>query len=241
MSLNKLLWGGLGWAMFGPIGGILGYAFASASQKKQMGGSTQYGQANQTRAGDFGASLLVLFASVMKADGKVLKSELDFVKKFFVQQMGTQQAQELMMLFKGILEQNYSLREVCVQVKQQMDHASRLELLHVLFGLSNADGHIDKQEINTIHTISGYLGISAKDFSSIRAMFVKNTTSSYKILEVDTNATDTEIKKAYRKMATKYHPDKVHHLGEDFQKFAEDKFKMVNNAYQKIKSERGFS
>ena len=77
------------------------------------------------------------------------------------------------------------------------------------------------------------------DFKSIKAMFVGNTDKSYIILEIQPNATDSEVKKAYRKMAAKYHPDKVSHLGKDLSQMAENKFKAVNDAYQSIKKERG--
>ena len=70
-------------------------------------------------------------------------------------------------------------------------------------------------------------------------MFIKDSQSDYKILEIGPNATDSEVKKAYRKMATKYHPDKVNHLGIDIQKLAEEKFKSVSDAYQTIKKQRG--
>ena len=70
-------------------------------------------------------------------------------------------------------------------------------------------------------------------------MFYKSTNGAYKILEINASATDDEVKKAYRKMAVKYHPDKVQHLGDDFQKMAEDKFKTLNEAYQQINKERG--
>ena len=245
ISMNKLFWGGLGWAFFGPIGGILGYVMASDDMNNARGtnfppraGATR---TPKTRAGDFGLSMLVLFAAVMKADGQVLKSELDFVKDFFVKQFGRQYAKERITLFKDILEQEYPLRDVCRQIKSNMDHPARLQMIHVLFGLSQADGKIHPKEIEVIHTITGYLGISQKDYESIKAMFYKDTRAAFKILEIDENATDSEVKKAFRKMATKYHPDKVSHLGDEFQTFAEDKFKNVNNAYQEIKKERGFA
>ena len=72
-------------------------------------------------------------------------------------------------------------------------------------------------------------------------MFYKDANAAYKILEVKEKATDTEVKKAYRKMAVKYHPDKLTHLGEEFQKSAKEKFQKVNEAYETIKKERGFS
>jgi len=140
-----------------------------------------------------------------------------------------------MILFKDIVKQDYPLRDVCRQIQRSMDHPSRLELVHVLFGLSKADGYVDPSEIKVIHTIARYLNINDHDFISIKAMFVKDTKSAYKILEITPESTDQELKKAYRKIASKYHPDKVTHLGDDFKNLAEEKFKAVNNAYQSIK------
>ena len=198
-----------------------------------------FSQGKSTKGGDFGSALLILFAAVMKADGELKKSELDFVKKFFIQQFGKNYAQDRIRLFQEILKQDFPLKDVCLQIKANMDHPARLQMLHVLFGLSQADGHVHPLEVKVIHTIANYLGISGNDFESIQAMFYKNTTAAYKILEITPDATDTEVKKAFRKMASKFHPDKVHHLGEEFQKMAEEKFKSVNDAYQQIKKERG--
>ena len=143
------------------------------------------------------------------------------------------------MLFKDILEQEYPLRDVCLQIRRNMDHPARLQMIHVLFGLSQADNQIHPKEVDMIRTIAGHLGINQPDFESIKAMFMKVNDAYYTILETVPAASNDEIKKAYRKMATKYHPDKVTHLGEDFQKFAEEKFKKVSEAYQQIKKERG--
>ena len=235
---KKWLWGSIGWSLGGPIGAVLAYSLASMAN----GNSQTYRQSYQnktTQPGDFGAVILILFATVMKADAVQLKSELEYVKKFFVIKFGKTHAQERMQLFKEILKQDYSIAQVCTQIKSNMDHATRLQLLHILFGLSQADGHVHPDEVKVIGTISRYLGISQKDLESIEAMFYKSTDGDYKILEIDTSASDDEVKKAYRKMAIKYHPDKVQHLGEDFQKMAEEKFKTLNEAYQQIKKERG--
>ena len=238
---TRWLWGGLGWAMFGPIGGIMGYALGSMSENTQGFHSSYkgYSRGAPTQAGDFGAAMLILFAAVMKADNELKKSELDFVKKFLIQQFNINYARDRMRLLKEILKQELPLRDICLQIKTNMDHPSRLQMIHILFGLSQADGHVHPLEVKIIHDISGYLGISNKDFESIQAMFYKDTTSSYKILEIKPEASDTEVKKGYRKMAAKFHPDKVHHLGEEFQKMAEEKFKTLNDAYTQIKKERG--
>lgn len=241
---KKLMWGSLGWVLGGPIGAIIGYGLASMSEQQAGYNYQQFtrprsGSMPGTQAGDFIVSLLVLLAAVLKADKQLLKSELNYVKQFLVQQFSANQAQEYMTLFKDILKQDYPLKDVCRQIQRSMDHPSRLELIHVLFGLSKADDHIHPTEIEMISRIARYLNVNEKDFASIKAMFIGDVRGSYTILEIDTSASDTEVKKAYRKMASKYHPDKVAHLGEDLKNLAEEKFKSVNEAYQTIKKERG--
>ncbi len=249
MSFGKrLIWGSIGWALGGPIGGIIGYALASMREQTNRNGSTNFGggfrsyrQPSVTQSGDFAVSLLVLFATVMKADRQLLKSEIEYIKQFLRTQFGAQNAQDLMLLFRDIIEQDYPLRDVCRQIQRSMDHPSRLELIHVLFGLSLADRNIHPEEISIILRIARYLNISENDFNSIKAMFVKDTNTAFKILGIDSNADNTELKQAYRRMANKYHPDKVAHLGQELQKLAEEKFKAVNDAYHKIKAERQIS
>ena len=85
------------------------------------------------------------------------------------------------------------------------------------------------------------LNINQNDYNSIKAMFAKDEEAIYRILEVSPSATDSEVKIAYRKMANKYHPDKVAHLGQKMQTIAEEKFKSVNDAYQQIKKDRNLS
>ncbi len=237
---------GIGWALGGPIGGLLGMVFGSMYDGMQSG-TFEYGEqhpyvdseVNRTRPGDFAASLIILSAAVMKADGKVLKSELEFVKQFFNQQFGTALAKENILMLREILKQEIDVRAVSSQIKRYMDYPSRIQLLHYLFGISKADGHIHAKEVEMIEMISAGLGISSADFTSVKAMFYKDINSAYEILEISVEATNDEVKKAYRKMAVKYHPDKVSHLGEQFRKAAKEKFQEVNAAYERIKKERG--
>ena len=117
----------------------------------------------------------------------------------------------------------------------------RLQLLHYLFGLAKSDGQVDGLEATAIRRIALDLGISEKDYESIQAMFYKDVAHAYKVLEIDHTASDDEIKKAYRRMAVKYHPDKVRDLGEAHQKAAQEKFIKVQEAYEAIKKERGMA
>ena len=82
------------------------------------------------------------------------------------------------------------------------------------------------------------LGLNEKDIRSIMGMFEPEK-DPYKILEIDKTATDEEVRKAYRRLAVKFHPDKVENLGDDVKKAAEEKFKSVQSAYEQIKKERG--
>ncbi|MBA7630224.1 MAG: DnaJ domain-containing protein [Calditrichaeota bacterium] len=239
---GKWLWGGLGWAMLGPIGGILGFALGAVrDQAHNQTYGIGEGAYPRTRPGDFGVSLLVLCAAVMRVDEQQRKSELSFVKDFFIRNFGEAYARERMILFKDILKQDYPLPDVCRQIRRHMDYPSRLELIHLLFGLAQADGQVHKAESHVIGQIGGYLGLSRADYQSIKAMFVKDTTSAYRILEIDPGVDRETVKKAYRRMANKFHPDKVNHLGGDFLKVAEVKFKAVNGAYQDIRQERGWA
>ncbi len=230
---GKWLGGGLGFVLGGPIGAILGFAVGSFFDSS----SANTGIA-QTARGNFAASLIVLVAAVMKADKKVTKSELEYVKKFFIQTFGYEKAADAVLMLRDTLKKDIPIEDVCAQIQRNMKYAERLQLIHLLFGIANADNHIASNEVLIIRKISTLLIIDEKDYESIKSMFIKDTKSAYKILEVDPDASASEIKKAYRKMAVKYHPDKVSHLGEDFQNYAKEKFQKVNEAYETVKKEK---
>ena len=232
----KWIAGGLGWALLGPLGAVLGFVIGSIIDP---GVSLIRSRPGPTTTGDFALSLLVLVSAVMKADGKVLKSELDYVKGYFKQSFGSGTASEAIMMLRDIMKQDLDIREVTLQMNKRLDYPSKLQMLHLLFGISMADTQAHPSEINMIQIISGYLGITSKDFDSIKAMFIPNTHASYKILEIEPTANDEEVKKAYRKMAVKYHPDKVAYLGDEFRSKANEKFQKVNEAYEIIKKDRG--
>ena len=242
-SFTKWLGAGLGWTLGGPIGGILGYVlgsfvdgFSEVDLKKIR---ETAGSSGTTASGDFEISLLILAAVVIKADGQVDKRELAFVRSNFVGMYGKERANRAFKLFNGIIKSNkISTRQVCMQIRKHMTHASRLQLLHFLFGIAKADGFVSQKEVDRIKTMAGYLYINNRDFESIKAMFYDSSESAYKILEIEKAASNDEVKKAYRKMAKKFHPDKLQHLGDEHVKGAEDKFKKVQKAYEQIQKER---
>ncbi|MEO6884325.1 MAG: TerB family tellurite resistance protein [Bacteroidia bacterium] len=241
----KWIGGILGWALDGPVGGVIGFALGylideSATVTVSTGAQSSYVR-QSFQPNDFSNSLLVLSAAVMKSDGKIMKTELDYVKKFFIQNFGIDQTNILLQKLKQNLEGEIPLQQVCFQIRQQMALSSKLQLVHFLFGIANADGEIQTAELNMLAMITNFIGVSTADFNSIKAMFYKDAESEYKILDVSPNASDDEIKKAYRQLAIKFHPDKVSSLGEDVQNAAKEKFQKVQQAYEKIRKKRGMN
>jgi len=229
MSNGKWIGAAAGWFFGGPIGGIIGYYVGKNIFASKIDNKTA-----------FEISLLILSSVVIKADGKVLKSELDYVKKFFTNTFGTKKSNEYFRMFNNLNKQDYSskLRQVCLQLNSHINHSSRLEIIHFLFGVAASDNDIHPKEVETIKRIATYMNINPYDFESIKSMFLaKGGVSSeqhYTVLGITKDATDTQVKKAYRKMAVKYHPDKLQGVSEDIKKLAEEKFMKVKEAYEQI-------
>lgn len=234
MSYVRWISGGLGFALFGPIGGILGFALGSLFDTP-----SENRGAREIYRNDFTASLMVLIAVIIKADNKILKSELNFVKRFLVQNYGEARSKEMLLLLRDLTKKQINLTEVTSQIRENMNYSSRIELINFLFNLANADNYLHPKELSIIHQIAKDFLISERDFISIKSMYIDDSDAPYKILGISPDASNDEVKKAYRRMAMKFHPDKVSFLNEKMKKTAEEKFKKVNEAYREIKKRRG--
>ena len=237
--------GALGWAFFGPLGGLFGYAAGSLFNAVQRagapGGRPQAGP-DAARNG-FIASLLALTAAMMKADGRATRSELEVVKQFFAQQFGRDIAPQALQMLRELLPQDIPVGPVCAQIRENMNYSQRLALLHFLFSFAHADGELHPAEDRLLSRLASELGIHAADIRSIAAMFAPRTDpdADYRVLEISRSATDDDVRRAFRRMSMKHHPDKVAHLGAEFQKTATEKFQRVNAAYACIKKARGMA
>ena len=187
---------------------------------------------------DFATALLILSAAVMKADGKILKSELDYVKQFFKQQFSSHLSSKYISDFKDILKKDFVLSDVCSTINGSMPIRQRSLLIQYLFGIAQADGFVSDSEMKVIQRISSYFRISSIEFEQIKSLFYKDVSCYYKVLGIDESASNDEVKKAYRKMAIKHHPDKFSQLGEEQHKAAKNKFQKIQEAYEHIKKER---
>lgn len=181
----------------------------------------------------FELNLLALSAMIIKADGKIEQKELSFVRNFFIAQYGKNRADSIFKTFnKEIKKEVQRLDEITRVFVQQTRYETRLQILHFLFGIANADGSVSDSELQKLSQIASGLRLNLPDFESIKAMFIKNTDNAYKILEVEPNASRDEIKTAYRNMVKKYHPDKIRSDNTAMIKGAEEKFREVQRAYE---------
>lgn len=243
MSKSKWILGGLGFVLGGPIGALIGVIIGSVFDGFTSLPDTIDEDTTSTphaTRGDIQVSFLVLIACVMKADGRVLKSEVNFIKPYLVQLYGEDGAKQALQLLKKLLEKDIEYTSVCSQIKQNVNYSTRLEIVHMLLDLANADGEFAQAEQTVIYNIALGLGLALNDYKSLEALYkkVQDPNWAYTALEIDPSASDEEVKKAYRRMAMKYHPDKVTNAGDEVQQKATEKFRAINEAYEHIKSLR---
>ena len=261
MGSKKWLFGFLGWAFFGPIGALVGFLAGSVfdvfsgtqigdGSDTWTGGGTTYKRtypgggstsSEEYRTGarnSFMMSLLVLATAVIKADGKLSDAELQNVKNFIRTNFGDSAASQAESIVRQLMAKDINVFEVGAQIRTYMNYSQRLQLFQYLVQLAQCDGMV-QSELDVLDSIASAIGLSNTDRDSLLNMYRQSAESAYKVLGIVPTATDDEVRKAYKKMALKYHPDKVATLGEDVQKAAEEKFKKVQQAYEQIKKERG--
>lgn len=232
---------GLSGAILGFFAGSIIDGLFSSDKGRARTVFQDYARPSVTPA-DFELNLLSLCSIVIKADGKVNQSEMDYVRQYFVSTYGKDKANAIFRTFNEVnKKREISAQRICAFLAQRTRYEVRLQLLHFLFGIAQADGSISNPEIQKIREIAGYLRVSLNEFESIKAMFIKSADNSYKILDIEKSASDSEVKKAYREMAKKYHPDLVNTQDEAIKKGAEEKFKQVQTAYETIQKERGLN
>jgi len=234
----------LGYFLYGFRGAVLGFLIGSFIDSVSRGSRPRNVFSDFTRQkvspADFELNLLSLCSIVIKADGQVSQRELDYVRQYFLSTYGKEKANAIFRTFNEVIKnREISAQRICTYLNQRTRYEVRLQLLHFLFGIAQADGAVSNLEIEKIKEIAGYLRVGRQDFESIKAMFIKSADNAYKILEIEKGVSDDEVKKAYRKMAKKYHPDKVITDNEAIKKGAEEKFKEVQRAYEQIQNERG--
>lgn len=274
MALGKWIGSALGWILSGGnvlgaiagycIGSLLSEATSTAERDNGFNGNgntfrndysdTQFNQRPfEEDRNSFLFSMLVLSSYIIKADGKIMHSEMNCVRNFLRNNFGEQAVRQgediLLKLFEmqkqqGATTFKETIRKSCVEISFHMNIGQRLQLLDYLIIIAKVDGTVSPEEVYALKEVATYLGLSAQDVDSMLNMEASSNQQigldeAYKILGISPNATNDEVKAAYRKMALKHHPDRVSTLGDDIREAAEKKFQEINNAKERIYKARG--
>ena len=262
MGAGKWIGGILGFITAGPLGALAGVALGAlfengldAVNNPDNSGTRSFSGArtDEEQRNSFMFSLMVLSSYIIKADGKVMHSEMELVRRFLRQNFGlgamTQGEQILLKLFEeqkrvGVLQYRSVIQDSCQQIRNSMMYEQRLQLLNFLVMIAQADGQVPAEELTALKEVTYHLGLSADELDQMLnlrsgASSASSLDDAYRVLGISPSATNDEVKSAYRKMALKHHPDKVAALGEDVRRAAEKKFQEINDAKERIFKARG--
>ena len=257
MGIGKWIGGVLGWAMGGPIGALIGYGLGSLFETANEVGSP-FQPNNDTRDNSYEGqrnsflfSLLVMASYVIKADGKVMHSEMEFVRQLLLRNFGSdamrQGEQILLDLFekRKQMERNNpmafrnTIADCGAQIAANMSYEQSLQLLSFLVNISQADGNVSQDEVEALREVAAAMRLTVQEVDSLLNLGGVRLEDAYKVLEIAPTVSDDEVKKAYRRLALKHHPDKVSMLGEDIRQAAEKKFNEIGQAKDIIFKARG--
>lgn len=259
MGIGKWIGGIVGFMAAGPLGALAGYALGIMFENnvEEDGTNRQYGAGGIYEDQAYGQrnsflfSMLVFASYIIKADGKVMHSEMEFVRQFLRVNFGEAAVSEGNRILLNLFEQRKQMEkenpsafkntilECGEQIKQNMSYELRLQLLSFLAKIAQCDGHVCQAEIDALKEVALAMGLSAKEVESMMNLGGNTLEEAYKVLELTPDASNEEVKNAYRKLALKHHPDKVATLGDDVKKAAEEKFQQINNAKEMIFKARG--
>ena len=260
MANAKWIGGFFGLLSGGPIGALAGFILGALFDAmdtrgiEPMGG-TYTGQSqetiNQGTRNGFLFSMLTLASYVIKADGKIMHSEMELVRTFLRQNFGEQAVTQGEDILRKLFERQkqvdaqqpgayrQTISDCCQQLASVLTEAQRLQMLTFLAAIAKADGNVHSAEVQALRDITTLLHLSEADLNSMLNLGATTLDEAYKVLEVSPDATDDEVKAAYKQMVVKHHPDRVASLGEDIRKAAEEKMRKINEAKELIYTARG--
>ena len=258
MGFGKWIGGVMGFMAGGPLGALAGYALGSFFEKAtdlgNVGSETASDDAYAGPAGQrnsFLFSMLVMASYIIRADGRIMHSEMEFVRRFLRTNFGEAAVTEGEQILLNLFEQRKqmertdptafrrTIRDCGAQIAANLSYGERLQLLSFLVKIAQSDGNVCAAEVEALKEVSQAMALSDQELGSLMSLRSDSLEDAYKVLEISSSATDAEVRAAYRSLALKHHPDRVATLGEDIRKAAEEKFQQINAAKERIYKARG--
>jgi DnaJ like chaperone protein len=246
--LKKIVGGTIGFVIAGPLGAIAGLAIGHAldmdSQNLQTAQRTLLSPNEEAQFTFFVATFSML-AKLAKVDGRVTREEIDTVEKFMIYDLSLDPISRRVAtnIFHAAIESPDNFRDFASQFYSQFQTQPQMLdlMIDILLRVSIADGTLSPSEEELILVAVRLFNFSDQKYMTIKSKYVKDVQKYYAILESDRNDSNQHIKKQYRKLVSDYHPDKIASKGlpDEFTKFANDKFREIQEAYEVIKKERG--
>lgn len=255
MGYGKWIGGLMGFMTMGPLGALAGFAigslFDNANDNENVTDNSSQQNEYMGQRNSFLFSMLVMASYIIRADGRIMHSEMEYVRNFLRNNFGEAAVSEGEQILLNLFEQRKqmdkanpmafrnTINQCGAQIAANMTYEERLQLLSFLVQIAKSDGHVCKEEIDALREVAASMGMSYQEVESMLNMRGSSLEEAYKVLEVSPDASDDEVRAAYKKMALKHHPDRVATLGEDIRKAAEEKFQDINNAKERIYKARG--
>lgn len=206
---------------------------------------------SQTDSHNRFVSLLVqILIYIAKIDGRISREEIQTIHRFFQYNLHYNQTQMLWVkeLIKEATNSSQSLDALLQEFKSTFAYEPRIILLELVYQLLFTKSSVPENELEIARQIAAFLDIPVYTQRTMEAKYRYRggqsgatngdmATQHYATLGLEKGADIEAVKKAYRKLSMEYHPDKVRHLGDEFQAVAEEKMKEINQAYDYIKKQ----
>jgi len=243
-------------SILGPLGSFFGFLIGSLFDSFHTGNANRF-YFNFDSDSVLEESFPVLAAAVTRAGG-VAKESVLTTKNIALQLLGTEKAAKVMQIYKNLCEKQFSmhiLQRVCDNILYNVDYQSKIYIVSLLMAIIKARNVFSLDEVYSIEKIAGAIGISVFDFETLlrnyrtRSSYYQSEFSSgkinqsdpYTVLGVKRDDSAEDIKKQYRILCKKYHPDLTQHLPEKEKEESKVKMKEIINAYDRIKKEKKFN
>jgi DnaJ like chaperone protein len=263
---GKIFGGAFGFALGGPLGALLGAAlghrFDKGYERFMLEGTDTQADVERIQSAFFTATFSVM-GHLAKSDGRVSEAEIQLAQNIMSQmQLNTEQRRAAMNLFNQGKSEDFRLDEVLQQFKQECQRRRNLiqMFIEILIATILADGVAHQAERNKLHYIGKHLGFSPFIIDQLikmvqaqqefayrqgrpdKAPSQSTLKAAYHVLGVEENASDAEVKKAYRRLMNQHHPDKLVAKGlpEEMMKLATEKTQEIISAYEQIRTVRNF-